>query len=232
MDPKKLYVDERLIGRCVFCSATPDSRDHCPSKVFLDEPFPDNLAVVDACKSCNESFSKDEQYLACFLECVLCGSTDSNLIHRPKIKRILTENPKLTAQIRASQQKDDSGNLVWQPDVKRVENVLLKLARGHVAYELSLPHTEEPEQIIFVPLIRLSEEQRTAFENPIDESFNLWPEIGSRSFMRAIVGGQECYQENGWNIVQDKNYRYLVSQSEGDFVQIVISEYLACRVSW
>ena len=232
MDPRKLFVDERLTGQCVFCGAAPESSDHCPSRVFLEPPFPDNLPTVDACKSCNESFSKDEQYLACLLECVICGSTDPNIIHRLKIKRIISENPKLAAQLQASRHEDDAGNIIWQPDVKRVENVLLKLARGHIAYELSLPHIEKPEQIIFVPLIRMSEEQRLAFENPINGGFNLWPEIGSRSFMRAIVGGQKTYQENGWNIVQDGNYRYLVSQSDGDFVQIVIGEYLACRVTW
>lgn len=232
MDPRKLFADERLTGRCVFCGATPENRDHCPSKVFLEQPFPDNLAVVDACKPCNESFSKDEQYLACFLECVICGSTDPDKIHRPKIKRIIKENPKLAAQIQASRQQDSSGNLIWQPDSKRVENVLLKLARGHMAYELSLSHIEEPEQIVFTPLIRMSDGERTAFENPVDESFNLWPEIGSRSFIRAVVLEQNAYRDNDWIIVQDGNYRYLVAQSDGDFVQIVIGEYLACPVTW
>jgi hypothetical protein len=78
----------------------------------------------------------------------------------------------------------------------------------------------------------MSDAQRKAFEDPIDDGFVGLPEIGSRSFMRVIVGGQKTYQENGWNIVQDGNYRYLVAQSGGDFVQIVIGEYLACRVTW
>jgi hypothetical protein len=232
LDPRKLFVDERLIGQCVFCGATPNSRDHCPSKVFLEEPFPDNLPVVEACKSCNESFSKDEQYLACLLECVICGSTDSNKIHRPKIKRIVAETPKLAAQLQTGRHEDDVGNIIWQPDVKRIDNVILKLARGHIAYELSLPHIEQPEQMTVIPLILMSDEQKAAFENPIVDDFIRLPEIGSRSFMRAIVGGQKTYQENGWNIVQEGNYRYLVAQSDGDFVQIVIGEYLACRVTW
>ena len=225
-------MDERLTGQCVFCGAVPDSRDHCPSKVFLEQPFPDNLPVVDACKPCNESFSKDEQYLACLLECIICGSTDSNIIRRPKIKRIIEENPKLAAQLQASRQEDGAGNIIWQPDIKRVDNVILKLARGHIAYELSLPHIEQPEQLTFIPLTTMSDEQRKAFENPIDDGFVGWPEIGSRSFLRAIVGEEGAYQDNGWNIVQKSNYRYLVAQSDGDFVQIVIGEYLACRITW
>jgi hypothetical protein len=71
MDPRQLPIDNRLIGVCVFCGGHPDTRDHAPSKVFLDEPFPEDLAVVEACAECNRSFSIDEEYLACFLEAVL-----------------------------------------------------------------------------------------------------------------------------------------------------------------
>ena len=75
MDPRKLFVDERLIGSCVYCGGAPDSRDHVPSKVLLDDPLPPDLPVVEACSTCNGNFSLDEEYLACFLECVFSGST-------------------------------------------------------------------------------------------------------------------------------------------------------------
>ena len=71
MDPRHLFMDERLTGMCVYCGAQPETRDHVPSKVLLDEPYPPELPVVGACEKCNASFSMDEQYLACFL--VLCG---------------------------------------------------------------------------------------------------------------------------------------------------------------
>ena len=105
-DPLKLFVDERLKGRCVFCGGKPNTRDHCPSKVLLDAPLPPNLPVVDACEACNQSFSKDEQYLACFVECVICGSTDPLAVQRENIGRMLRDNPQLATQIQAAMVDD------------------------------------------------------------------------------------------------------------------------------
>lgn len=42
-DSQKLFVDIRPTGICVYCAAKPDTRDHCPSKVLLDEPYPANF---------------------------------------------------------------------------------------------------------------------------------------------------------------------------------------------
>jgi len=138
MDPRHLFRDDRLTDACAYCEGPPETRDHVPSRVLLDEPFPPELPVVGACSKCNRSFSLDEQYLACFIECVVCGSSDPERLTRPKIKRILSKNPSLQARIAASQGRDLSGNPVWAPEVDRIHNVLIKLARGHIAYEQPL----------------------------------------------------------------------------------------------
>ena len=62
MDPRKLFVDERLIGMCSYCGREPETRDHVPSRILLDDPFPPNLPVVEACRTCNESFYVVVQY--------------------------------------------------------------------------------------------------------------------------------------------------------------------------
>ena len=49
MDPRHLFMDERLTGKCVYCGAQPETRDHVPSKVLLDEPYAAQLPVVGAC---------------------------------------------------------------------------------------------------------------------------------------------------------------------------------------
>lgn len=85
------YGDQRLQSYCVHCGGSTETRDHAPSKVFLDEPYPANLPVLPSCAECNEGFSLDEEYTACFLECVLCGSTIPELLRRKKVKRILEE---------------------------------------------------------------------------------------------------------------------------------------------
>lgn len=37
MDPRKLFVDERLLEMCAYCGGQPDTRDHVPSRVLLDD---------------------------------------------------------------------------------------------------------------------------------------------------------------------------------------------------
>ncbi|WP_332777429.1 hypothetical protein [Polaromonas sp.] len=137
-DPRKLFVDERLAGSCVYCGAEPTTRDHCPSKVLLDEPFPPNLPVVLACAECNQSFSLDEQYLACFIECVICGTGDPSGVKRANVRRILRAVPQLASRILAELSLREEGQKTWQPDMDRVRNVVTKLARGHLDYELSI----------------------------------------------------------------------------------------------
>jgi hypothetical protein len=59
------FSDLRLDAQCAYCGSFPESRDHVPSKILLDEPFPYNLPVVPSCNNCNNGFSKDETYFAC-----------------------------------------------------------------------------------------------------------------------------------------------------------------------
>lgn len=229
-DPRKLFVDERLTGMCVFCGGRPNTRDHCPSKVLLDEPFPPNLPVVNACERCNQSFSKDEQYLACFIECAISGSTDPSSLRRTNIARILQSTPQLASQIQASMVDDPIGGQTWRADMDRVRSIVVKLARGHLDFELSIQEMDEPDEVVIVPLARMCEAQRTFFECPEPGPAAIWPELGSRAFMRMFPSGDKV--ADGWLDIQEGRYRYLVGQTQGNFVHIVLSEYLACRVAW
>jgi hypothetical protein len=232
MDPRHLFIDERLTGMCVYCGAQPNTRDHVPSKVLLDEPYPAQLPVVGACESCNASFSLDEQYLACFIECVICGTVDTAGLRRPNVTRILTGNPALQRRIEASRRRDQADNLLWQPEINRVRKIVLKLARGHVAYEL-YPKLDEPLEVTFVPLPTLSEEEQSAFENLTSGRLDLWPEIGSWAFRRASGKGPDRFEQSGdWVVVQPGRYRYAAVETGGLLVKVVLSEYLACAVSW
>ena len=165
MDPRQLYVDERLLGACVYCGGPPDTSDHVPSKVLLDDPLPLNLPVVEACAICNHAFSLDEEYLACFLDCVLAGSAEPAAIQREKSRGTLLHSSELANRLRLSRQVDDAGTVIWTPENDRVQNVVVKLARGHAAYELSLPQLDEPEEIMFRPLLVMSDEEKAVFEN-------------------------------------------------------------------
>ena len=61
----KCYADSRNKGFCVHCGGPYETDDHVPSKVLLDEPYPDNLIVCPSCLKCNNELSDDETYLAC-----------------------------------------------------------------------------------------------------------------------------------------------------------------------
>lgn len=229
MDPKKLFADSRMSGFCVYCGGEPDTRDHVPSRVLLDEPFPDNLPIVECCTDCNGAFSLHEEYVACFLSCVICGSTVPEKQLRPKISRILKASPAIAARIQASLLPSVSDELVWKPELDRIRTVILKLARGHIAYELSLPRPDDPISVKIMPIALMPQDSASAFLS--DQPTHLWPEIGSRAFIRACKTF-DSPSVDCWRIVQPGRYQYLVSQSGGDFVRLLIANYLACEVCW
>ena len=232
MDPRHLSIDNWLIGVCVYCGANPDTREHVPSRVLLDKPYPPDLPVVGACKSCNISFSLDEQYLATFLECVICGSTETTSNQRSTVKRILNGNSNLQERIENSKKTEDSDNLLWEPEVDRIRNVVLKLARGHFAFEL-YPIFQNPVVVSFVPLQLLKENERITLEHLNAKEQFLLPEIGSRAFLRNFRLPPYQHEHSGdWIIVQPNRYRYMVTETSSVFVRMVLSEYLACEVIW
>lgn len=229
------YGDERQTGFCVHCGGSTETRDHAPSRIFLDEPYPENLPVLPCCEYCNQSFSDDEAYMACFIECVVCGSTEQQFIKRLKIRELLSKQPLLIQRIqRAKKEADTIGGgkiIVWQPEDLRVRKVVLKLARCHAAYELNEPQFQEPDHVTFMPLVSMTDEQRDNFET-VSGPGELagWPEVGSRAMQRLIIA-DDAYSE-GWITVQEERYRYMTAGSGNVIVRGVLSEYLAYEVIW
>lgn len=222
----KNYGDKRQTGFCAYCGGATETRDHLPSKIFLDEPYPNNLPVVPACQDCNEGFSLDEEYVACLIECALNGSTVSGDISREKIRQILNKRPILASKLRKSQQ-EINGNIFFGAETERIRNIVLKLARGHAAFELNEPQLNSPSQIAFVPLFSMTKEIRERFEALPKASF--LPEVGSRAMQRLLAN------EPGtslWVVVQPGRYRYLTSVGSGINIRMVIGEYLACEALW
>jgi hypothetical protein len=228
VDPRKLHTEYGLDSRleyqgCAFCGGTPSTIDHVPSKTLLTKPYPANLPTVPACIDCNQGFSKDEQYLACLLDCVIHGSTHS--VDLPEsTRKTFKRSPTLAERIARGSYINEKSELVWVPEKDRVENVAVKLARGHTLYDLSCHELETPSVVSCVPLMSMSDNQRHAFEGAGAGQRTTWPgEIGSRAFLRAVGS-------NGlWITVQAGRYRYAI---ENGWTQIVIAEYLGCTVIW
>jgi hypothetical protein len=230
MDPRQLFLDERFAGVCVYCGGAETTADHVPSRVLLDEPYPDNLPVVRACDACNNRFSLDEPYVACLIECALCGSVDPGSVCRSKVKRILTARPDLASLIGSCRREDASGSVWWEVDLDRVRSVVLKLAQGHAAYEGGEPMLGEPRAVFFLPIEAIPADQLRSFESlPVRTD---WPEIGSRAFLQAVKDFPRAVPGGDWQVVQPGRYRYLVSHSGGITVRFVLTEYLACEANW
>ena len=223
------FGDKRQLSWCVYCGrGSKETRDHVPSKILLDRPFPKELPIVPACRQCNFSFATDEEYLACLVECTLAGSTDPDHVKRERIRDVLIKRPSLRVRLSAAKTENNDGTTLFMPEIERVNNVVLKLARGHAAYELNEPQFDEPASIAAVPLILLSHEQRDNFEASLASSF--LPEAGSRAMQRLFEGHD--MDESGWITVQKDRYRFLASIADGICIRMVLSEYLACEVVW
>jgi len=241
VDQLKDYADSRLIVGCIYCGGLEETRDHVPSRVFLDAPFPENLPVLPACGPCNSGFSLDEEYLACLIEAAVAGSTDPAHIRRPRVAETMRRNAALRSRIEAAKRVID-GRLAFDPETARIQNVVLKLARGHAAYELSASRRERPTGLSCWPLEVMTPEARESWETShVQQMFG---EVGSRGLQRMLVTQFTLRSETGetttvelllndWVDVQDGRYRYLAIDDLGEVrIKIVIGEYLACDVSW
>lgn len=227
MDHLNSYADSRLIAACIHCGAGTETRDHCPSRILLDEPYPENLPVVPACASCNGGFSLDEQYFACLVECARTGSVEA--VQRPKIRRILKDSPALAARLMQARRTADDGEISFSIEDERIKTVILKLARGHAAFELSEPKRGEPSHIMITPLHLLAADARLHFETP--PTVSVWPEVGSRAMQRMVVAG-DTVSRQGWIDVQEGQYRYLAVTEAAVMIRFVVSDYLGCEVVW
>lgn len=241
MDQFKNLADDRLICGCIYCAGPADTRDHVPSRCLLERPYPPNLPVVGCCESCNQGFSKDEEYFVCLIESVLCGSTEPDKIGRRSVARILRNSLALRSRIESARTEVD-GHIAYLPEGDRIAKVMLKLARGHAAFELSQACRTDPDHFWCGPLASLPQATRNSFDSVhIQQMFG---EIGSRNLQRMLVtqmplqseAGEQQKTEmliNDWVDVQDDRYRYLAIDDAGGLViRIVVAEYLACEVAW
>jgi hypothetical protein len=229
MIKRKKNSDIRFNGTCVYCGELANTQDHVPSKILLNAPFPEDLHAVDCCRKCNNGFSKDEEYFACLIECMIHATTDINKLTRDKVKRVLLNNNGLHKRLNEAMMLTDKGIMV-DVDWLAVENVLLKLARGHAAYETSQPRLDTPLCFSYKMVNQMSNlEKERFFSTP---EIEIYPEVGSRLFEQVIL-----YQNNvpysQWITVQDHSYLYLItSQSAQLSVRIIIYEYFVAEAIW
>ena len=232
MEQYQNYADQRYGQTCIYCHEKIETREHTPSRVFLDEPYPNNLPVVGACKKCNNGFSINEEYMACLIECVICGSTDIDKLKREKIKRILSSKPALREKL-SQTITEKEGVIFFSVEIPRIRQVVRKIALCHILYEFNIEvdvfdDNSCSDSIYTIP--SMTKEDIQAFEDVAMCTIDIWPEVGSRAMQRLVVAGEQLYNES-WIEVQEGRYRYCV-RLENDVIEVrmVFSDYLACIV--
>ncbi|WP_210452408.1 hypothetical protein [Pantoea ananatis] len=231
MDPKKLFYDERNMNVCIYCGGVAETKDHLPSKIFLRKPYPTNLHAVGACFKCNNGFSVNEEYMACFLHCVMCGSTNPTELIDERIAKSLERNTKLREKIENSHEYI-GGIMHWNPEIKRIEEVVSKIAKGHIYYELSEIVREEPVEFHIIPLNQFDEKGYFDFMKFDCGGVSVWPEIGSRAFLRLTGELNDYNLEDRWVNIQKNIYRYSVEYYPVLQVKMIFSDYLHCHLIW
>jgi len=64
------YAEKKkgIESRCIYCGALAKTREHTPSKVFLNKPRSENLPMTPSCEACNNVFSRDDLNLCILVE--------------------------------------------------------------------------------------------------------------------------------------------------------------------
>jgi len=235
--PKQLkeFTDIRQHNWCIHCSRPKSelvlNRDHVPSKSLVDKEFHVELQVVEICKSCNESFSLDEEYFLSFLSAVLSGSTVSDVQVIKKAAKKFAGNSSLAKRISKQESKYETldGNVrsVWKPELGRIRNVVLKNARAHYYHECGVPLMHDPMKVIFSPIELID-------AGVLEEIFSTggisgWAEVGSRWNKRVFE--EEIFDIHGFAVVQPDVYKFKV-YTDQTRVDSIIRNYLYTSVIW
>jgi hypothetical protein len=191
------FFDERNKAWCVHCGRTlanlKTNRDHVPTKSFLRKPWPSELPVITICVDCNTSFSRDEQYAVSFLSSAISGTTDPEKQINASASRAMIKSPALRSLIEQSkrefQTEGGQTNMIWTPDINRLNRVIVKNARGHAFFEFGEPMMNDPDVVWAYPLALLTSVQSEEFEGGASSSALAgWPELGSRMMTRLMTG--------------------------------------------
>lgn len=247
------FTDDRLKAWCIHCGTEianiESNLDHVPTKSLLTKALRkrganydrgvgdelDYLPQVVVCRRCNSSFSPDENYLLCVLHAVMAGSLYPDPQKHPEAATVLRSNRHV---VRSLKRRPDGQLLLFEdlkpftlyPDIEKIRRVVVKNARGHAYHEIGEPLLEAPDHVAFIPLEKLSPDQRDAFE-AVETGADLvvWPEVGSRMTIRLL---DEEAMVGGWISVESGRYRYSIDWSDTVTVKTVIWEYLATETRW
>ena len=232
MNPNKTYYgDWRLNNCCAYCGSFAETEDHVPSQCFLDKPHPQNMPVVPCCKQCNRDFSEDEEYVSCMIDCMKAQTAIPTKIQREKTRKSLLHSQKLQERI-AAQIREFGGQTIFNYEKERFENIIHKLAFGHLTYENDRLAWDSTYSYTMWLLPNMPDSQKRSFLEPY--AGTMLPEVGSHSLnlshvMLACGDDARLSTCSFWNTVQENRYSYCVSP-DSDRVKFIIANFFAVEV--
>jgi hypothetical protein len=210
------------LRECLYCGGPADTRDHVPPRLLLERPVPHALRTVNACGTCNRSWSRDEEYVRALTHKVgfgllsakqwTTGPTARGLDRRPSLRRLLDDGATY----------DDSGRLWQRPDLDRVNRVVLKISRG--LWYLDQGAINGLATFTVLGTGHLLAGGLGLLQETPESS---WPEVGSRKLGRwaASFTLLNSASESDWRIVQEQVFRYrFLLAPIGFTLQMVIYE--------
>ncbi len=226
------YYDGKNENGCIYCGAIANTREHFPSKVLLNKPYPDNLFTLPACLKCNNGYSLDEEYLACFIE-KLKEKVFKGYKMRDKIIDILNKKIKLNELI-DEQIISDGELIILNVETDRFKKVIEKIAICHAGYEFDTITSCDTINTWFDFAVNLSNDQIKCFKE--SQISNVIPEIASRySTEYCIVetnGSKDIFLMYNWEKIQKGIYEYCVfiNYNGNVCVRLILSDFLYCEV--
>lgn len=209
---------------CCYCGECADTVDHVPSKILLNEPYPENLPTVPCCRKCNEQFSLDEEYVAVLFECVRWQTFNSGQFQREKVRKIAEHTPALLETVKETVLPLLNGHFSIDLRDVRLNRVLTKLIGGHLRFEgLDQLFLHEGFDIRFYHDIHANLEFYRWFHSPIFSE--LLPEVGSRALNAMIEQGSVG---GSWFTVQSGTYAYCVAPDNSE-VRIIIQNFFGVQ---
>lgn len=245
-ESKKMYLEFRRDGlrKCIYCGNTADTREHAPSKIFLNEPYPNDLIVLPACKDCNNSFSADELYSEVYIDSLkyLSGFKDS--LSKENTIRLYKSTAFSDAQ-NAYKNYIETGKIELNNKLKRI---LIKLSVCHCVYELSEGYSIgnnvlDCESIEVFFGLNMSRTRIKEFHMPVYMNDKVLPELGSRVYdniyviepvLTPVNGGESKIISSAimlWTVIQEGNYEYIAwIEDDKMHVKIAIHDFVFSHV--
>ena len=203
--------NKRFDSICIYCRANvANSREHLPSRVFLDTPYPEQYSIVPACEKCNGGFSADEVYVSSFIDKLRSTLSNNEFLLRENTIATINHDKEL-AKILNEQIRTENGRILVNYVPESFSKILIKLAKGHLCQEQDrFIKSDCLVECNFKFKPDLSEDEIYHFEElPLADKAS---ECGS-DFTHGLLIVEDIGFPSQifvpWNQVQDGNYRYL-----------------------